>query len=417
VSGVAQPPENNGTSFEPLRRWLRLISRGWRGLAQGCFSLGIKWGEILIRLEQRLAARRSRPTQLGSRRGFRTVRFGSPRARLAWGLAGVTAATVAVAVASPAFVDPQAPPASWAIWASAGPRADPGVLMQVTQITPSDCGRSRVTLSIDWSAANLRGKMPKIKNVLFAINSFVAPRQIRVRYPAAGGPIQGTERWEVPYHRAFRYYSAAGEIILAKIPPGQVQELELSFSAKIARRAGHLSCYVASPELQEYAAETTALDNMQNLGDGWLDHGHRLPGVGCCVPNDAIVDSTVNGMEPDRGALDADGIVVGRRVRVICGVGAAPAAGEKNDPWYDATTLARTSNCGAVQTFRARNASSDLNIRLFIAGALISAAAAMVIEALAAGHGGQSRPSRRSATPANGGTRLTNGVSQRGDSP
>jgi hypothetical protein len=335
----------------------------------------------------------SKPPPVGRR--FRTVTFGSWRGRLVWGVLGVAAAIAGILVAAPAFAHPQPPPPSWAIWVSGGPRSEPDVLMNITETTPKDCGRSRVTVNIDWSASNPGQKQPKIAYVLFAINAYVAPQQIRVRYPAtSGSPIQGNERWHIPYHRSVRYYDSAGEIVLAHTPGPDVQELELSMTAKIARRAGHLACYVASPQLQDYAAETTALDNMQNLGDGWLNKGHhKLPGVGCCIPNDSIVDSSVVGMEPDRAALDAGGIVTGRRIRVICGIGPDPGPSEKNDPWWAATALAVTSNCGAVQTFRALNANSDLNIRLFIAGALISAAAAILIEALAAGHGhGRTQP-------------------------
>src|SRR5207244_1284353 len=99
------------------------------------------------------------------------------------------------------------------------------------------------------------------------------------------------------------------------------------------------------------------IDDMESLAEHWLDQGHRLPGVGCCIGNDAVVNASVDGMSPDRGALDAGGIVVGNSVRVICGRGPPPPNSyEKNDPYYYQRELAVTSNCGAVQTFRARNA-------------------------------------------------------------
>jgi len=322
---------------------------------------------------------------------LRTVTFGSWSARVVWAALGVALGVGGYLAAAPAFAGSGAPPPSWAVWMSAGPRSAGGAVINVVEEAPHSCGRSNVLTTLTWGGAKPRYKQ-KIRYVLAAISGHVQPSDIRARFDVQG-------RWTAPYHTTFRAYGQQGEIVFVRIPPA-AQTLELSMKARIATHAGHLACYVATPELEQYAANETALDNMQELGDHWMDETkHQLPGLGCCIAADGVADSAVAGMTPDRGALDAGGLVVGNRVRVICGIQTPdPTGSERDDPYYYWTALAATSNCGAVQTFRAPNAGSDLNVRLFIAGALISAAAAILIEALAVGHG--RLPDRAEAPPA-----------------
>jgi hypothetical protein len=271
--------------------------------------------------------------------------------------------------------------------------------MNITIEAPQDCGRSLVTATINWaSGTSTAEKQQRIDYLLFAINDRVDPRDVRVSFPTNLGPIQGSEPWSAPYHERARFYRETAQIVLARLPH-RATEVQLRMTANVARPAGHLACYVSTPQLQDYASNTQALEAAQYVADGWLGkqgRGSKLPGVGCCVANDSIVDARVREMIPDRGALDAGGIVIGRSVRVACGVQhIEPDPSQKNDPWYYAATLAMTSNCGAVQTFRAINAATDLNIRLFAAGVLVSAAAAILIEALMASHLGSQSPLRR----------------------
>jgi hypothetical protein len=57
----------------------------------------------------------------------------------------------------------------------------------------------------------------------------------------------------------------------------------------------------------------------------------------------------------------------------------------EEDPFYVQRYLAEKSSCASVQTFRASDSAGELNRRVFLAGLLLSAAAAMILEALATG--------------------------------
>jgi len=56
-----------------------------------------------------------------------------------------------------------------------------------------------------------------------------------------------------------------------------------------------------------------------------------------------------------------------------------------HDPYFYWRMLLDESSCASVQTFRASNAQDKLNLRLFIAGILVSAAVAILLESLLTG--------------------------------
>jgi hypothetical protein len=100
----------------------------------------------------------------------------------------------------------------------------------------------------------------------------------------------------------------------------------------------------------------------------------------------AIVWMAVPHRVPDRSTLDAGARVRRNRVLVTCsGIVPTPIGEQRHDPYFYERTLQEESSCASVQTFRASDAADTLNLRIFVAGILVSAAIGILLEAFVTG--------------------------------
>ena len=149
---------------------------------------------------------------------------------------------------------------------------------------------------------------------------------------------------------------------------------------RATREAGHRSCYVTTPGLFEYPGDTEYWSVANSLGYLWFEkHGHA--DLDYAPLADALVRVSVDGMVPDRSALDANAAVQRRKAVLACTGNIPSPPDDKHDPFATLRTLSTTPNCGSVQRFAASDAAADLNRRIFIAGLLASAALGMLLEA------------------------------------
>jgi hypothetical protein len=178
---------------------------------------------------------------------------------------------------------------------------------------------------------------------------------------------------------------------LAEAPVRFDESGSASFRIRLlaTRSAGFGSCYETSPDAFEYpGADTTAWDEANNEGEIYFHDPARSPRpmLDYAPLTDAIMRMSVHGESPNRGSLDAGGVVANNLVQLTCtGIVPLPSAAYRRDAFYYERALVAQSNCSSVQTFQADNATTDLNLRVFAAGILLSAAIAMLLEALATG--------------------------------
>jgi hypothetical protein len=185
------------------------------------------------------------------------------------------------------------------------------------------------------------------------------------------------------------------EIAESVVPPEHINPWNplvfFRLHLETSKAAGYSSCYLTSPALVEYPGLDEHWEHAANVGGIYfIRQGRRHLDYGPVT--DAFVNMKVPGQRPDRSELDGGGFVRGDSVQLTC-AGEIPRGRVKTeeDAFYIQRTVARQPSCASIQTFRASDATEDLNRRLFLAGVVLSAAVAILLEALAIGKTSRSR--------------------------
>jgi hypothetical protein len=179
----------------------------------------------------------------------------------------------------------------------------------------------------------------------------------------------------------FRDVYVARAPLLGRLDPrlfaGSVLHFRLSLD--IARDAGYSACTLTSPAVVDLPDDLMWLEASQQA-QAFLHH----PRLSDHLLNDAIVGMSVKDRVPGRSELDSNAIVRGDSLRLTCGEIPNPRP-NRNDEFFLERTLAEKPSCASVQTFQTSDAAEDLNRRIFLGGLLLSAAVAMLLEALITG--------------------------------
>lgn len=156
--------------------------------------------------------------------------------------------------------------------------------------------------------------------------------------------------------------------------------LKFRLSLDIARDAGYSACSLTSPALVSFPGHSLMWWEANRQALDFLDH----PPLADAMLNDAAVGMSVNDRVPDRSELDSNARVRGDSIQLTCGEIPNPKP-NPYDEFFLERVLAEKPSCASVQTFRTSDAAEDLNRRIFLGGLLLSAAVAMLLEALFTG--------------------------------
>jgi hypothetical protein len=324
-----------------------------------------------------------------------TRRRASQKRRLP--LRGWMAAALALAVllgglgavlAAPSLRSPPAPAHPWALWIGTDARDKPAHALPA-------CWLLRLWIGADEGceeAAMVRGEL----QVSQAYKLARSPRLLVLSI--AGTRVHGAEvkgilnlrPGPVPLWRPART-SPYGDGFVIRAPLRSRIERSLwvgrvllfRFRVDASRAGGYGSCSISSPALFGMAGQQPLWYQASAVGEALLRE--RAPVVQP-VMDDAIVQMSVPGRIPDRSELDAGAKVRGRSLLLACDDGFAhfPPRAAREDDFFNMRTLVEQSSCGSVQTFKAHGASEDRERRLFFAGALVSAAVAILLAAVGA---------------------------------
>jgi hypothetical protein len=314
---------------------------------------------------------------------MRTVTFGSRPGRVIWALIGATMLAAGYFVVAPSFRTTPEAPRPWGLWVGTdseyrGPEADTSLTLTID--AAAGCERPAVASGeISWdslsSFAHFAGHHPPTQISFAVAGAEVTDAQIR-----AGG------RWEPMEVTRFRgSYLATSDLPPWRKIAGRVRfRLELA----ISRSSGFEACSLTSPALFEFNGFEPIWQRAQGAAGVGLRRGHERgrPPTRELRFADAVVWMTMKNWEPDRATLDAHAQVRRDRVLVTC-TEVLPRPGRRfaGDPSFYERQLLEESSCGSVQRFVAPNSQSDLSLRLFLAGILVSAGVAMLLESLVSG--------------------------------
>lgn len=315
-------------------------------------------------------------TSQGVRGRFRTVVFASRRAQLAWGFLGAVALLGGYLLAEPSFESAPSPPPPWGLWVGTNQSYERSQarLLLLALNAKDGCGEPvTATGTLAWHPENekdlyYRPKRPATRLVLGIANANVI--QGEVLSPGSHG-----------WHPMHRKKHLGTNVLWGRLSPWREADAEVKFRVQldVSSPAGYEACHLLSPVLFEfqgadpvYVRAASAFEAIRGTNGFGID--------------DAVMWLKIPGLEPDLSALDAGARVRRGRVVVTC-TGVTPTPGHRfsHDPYFYQRRLVEESSCGSVQTFRAADAASSLNRHLFLAGILVSAAVALLIEGFLTG--------------------------------
>lgn len=310
-------------------------------------------------------------------------------------LRGRTAAVLALTVllgasgallVAPALRSPPAPVQPWALWVGTDARdkevfaLPAGWLLRLWIDADGGCGQSatvrgelqisqayklaRSPRTLILSVAGARVRAAEVKGILdFQVDSVARWQRVATSRRGGGYVVQA------PLRNRIEPSLWSGRVLLFR------------FRVDASREVGHESCSMSSPVLFGNGGKYQAWYQASSAGEALL----RGRGAGAQpVMDGAIVRMAVPDRVPDRSELDAGAQVHGRSLLLTCDDGFAhfPPRAAREDDFFTMRSLVEQSSCASVQTFRAPDAAEDLNRRLFLAGALISAAVAVLLAAI-----------------------------------
>lgn len=342
----------------------------------------------------RFKRRLTRLTRRGRSR-FRQVTFASRRSRTVWGGLGLVLAVVGGWLVLPALRSNPEPPHPWGLWITTNARdkatypSRTSWLLKLSLKAEEGCGRP-VTARGELQVASPYKLARSPTMVALAVaNARVLGAEVKGIQLLRRGRL---ERWRPMkvsrFHGTYVVHGRLNGYIERNLLSPRVLIFRLFLD--LTRRAGYSACYMTSPALFGLAGNML----WQRASADGEEYFRRRTRVAYWPLRDAIVHMSVPGRLPDRTVLDANARVRGDSLQLTCR-GSLPVSRKRveEDEYYHALALAEEPSCASVQTFRAGDASEDLNRRLFLAGFLFSAAFGMLLEALATGQ--TDRVSRR----------------------
>ena len=175
-----------------------------------------------------------------------------------------------------------------------------------------------------------------------------------------------------------------GSALHAEVLWDGTRPLEITVQlASVGRPAGYGGCYVTSPQLFDSSTVNAAWEIAHRAADAY-SHTHSRTPFDPAKLVAGVLDVSVRHKVPDRGAIDANGVIADQAVRVECSL-STPATDEEVSAALVLQAATR-SNCGSTQTFHASDAATILNARVFGAGLALSAAVAILLEAIFSDH-------------------------------
>ncbi|MGN6588305.1 MAG: hypothetical protein ACTHKT_12695 [Solirubrobacterales bacterium] len=300
---------------------------------------------------------------------------------------------------APALQSPPAPAHPWALWVGTDARDGrafplPASWLLRLWVDADEGCEQPVTVrgELQISQAYKLARSPRLL-VLSVAGAHVYGAEVKGILTLRAGP---EPRWRrAPISRRGGGYAIQARL-RNRIEPdlwvGRV--LLFRFRVDAGREVGHESCSITSPALFGSAGENQLWYQAGAAGEVLL---RKRGPVIKPVMDDAIVQMAVPDRVPDRSELDAGAKVHGASLLLTCEDGFAhfPPRTAREDDFFTMRTLAEQPSCAGVQTFRAPDAPEDLNRRLFLAGALISTAVALLLASI----GPTSRRRRKEARP------------------
>jgi hypothetical protein len=322
---------------------------------------------------------RHRPQRL------RTVTFSSLRARVIWAAIGIAALVAGYLLAAPSFQPAPNPPEPWGLWiATNGTSMGPylGKLIELKLDGSQNCNAPvNVTGNLQWTRSlSAHGKLVPLRAPTTLVLGISEARVLTGEMS-----VEGAEGWH-PMHVA-RFHNVY--ILEGRAPRWNKEHstVKLHLMVDASRSAGYGACYITSPALLEYEGPEPAFE-VASQAAVYVQSNKALAHtkVHEWLPTDAIVWLNVAHREPDRAALDAHGQVRRGNVLVTCTeADEAPKGQAARDPYYYWRSLVGESSCASVQTFRATDTTETLELRVFLAGILVSAGIGILLEALVTG--------------------------------
>ncbi|MGN6557011.1 MAG: hypothetical protein ACTHLH_03250 [Solirubrobacterales bacterium] len=198
----------------------------------------------------------------------------------------------------------------------------------------------------------------------------------------SGSPRKDRFKWRPMDLRPFRHIYVANVSIPKRWVARNGATIYFRLRVSAASQAGYGACYLTSPSLVEYPGADPRWNAAQSLLDIFLQNRGKWSQLEYAPLNDAILSMAVHGKLPDRSAIDAGALVRGDSLLLTCS-GEIPDEPHRleEDAFHYERVLVGESSCASVQTFRASDAADSLNLRLFFAGVLLSAAVGMLLEA------------------------------------
>jgi hypothetical protein len=336
------------------------------------------------------------PSSPRRRPRWRRVIFSSWRARLSWAGGALLLGIAGYWLAAPAFSDVPSQPRAWGLWVSTNVDHDrSGIQSWLLNLNVDAAGGCQQPAVVDGEldAGNASGEPASFTQTADIAVSASFARVMSVSVASGGDgrasgfsqpALGGRPRWSPLHLVRFRdVYIAAGSVRFV----GGTAAFRMRVAATTP--AGYGACYLSSPSLFEYpGADTYLWNDAEGQADVYFSNDRRVtPRLDYAPLTDSIIHLEVDREEPDRGAVDAGGEVADGTVQLTCtgAIPSIPRRAAKQDAFLYERQLVAQSNCSSVQTFRASNAASLLNARIFAAGILLSAATGMLLEALVLG--------------------------------
>jgi hypothetical protein len=319
------------------------------------------------------------------------VIFASRRARAIWAGLGLLLGLAGYLLVAPALESRPPPPRPWGLWFS------------TDALDKQSYPRPTSWLLRLWVKADRGcGEPVAVRGEILIANPYQLARSPRTAVLSVAGArvldaeikgISNLRSWRgsiwrpMAVARSHEAYVAQAPLF-GRLEPNLLGSRAMLFrlSLEATRGAGYAACSMTSPALFGLPGDDALWDLAETRGKAFM---YRREGVRMSRPplTDAIVRMSVPGRTPDRSELDAGAVVHGGSVLLTCedGFNHFLPREAREDEFFYLRTLAAEPSCASVQTFRTSDSSEDLNRRLFLAGLLLSAAVAMLLEAVALG--------------------------------
>lgn len=325
----------------------------------------------------------------GRRSKFREVVFSGGRYRIAWALTGLALGLVGFLVVQPTLGGRPVPPHTWGLYLTTDSldrhwrTESADWLLTLKLSAPSDCGGPAMVYGELHPDALAKLNHPP-HFFSFGVAGAKVERAELGKLMNPANTSKSFRRWKSMRLIPFRHGFIAEGPIPHTFSVQNEYVIYFRFFADVSQGAGYESCYLTSPSLFEFAGADQRWQNASSLTNIYLERSRPHLGTEYAPVSDAVVYMSAEGKIPDRAAIDVGAEVRANRLLLTC-TGELPQQPKEGDAFFYERTLLTESSCASAQTFRASDADTSSNLRLFFAGILLSAAMAMLLEALVTG--------------------------------